>query len=286
MGVSLKMSTAFHPQTDGASERMNKTLVQLLRFHVNRQQTGWVKALPVVRFAIMNTVNDSTGHTPFYLRMGYNPRLIPPLLPAAPTVLEPNQAVTQARAKLEELLQSVKDAQDSLFEHKTQQAHFANGHRGPEVVYKVGDRVMLSTANRRRDYKATGDNRTAKLMPRSDGPFQVIQAFPERSVYTLQLPGDTQTFPGFHASQLRRYRDNDDLLYPSRALERPPAVQGEGEEQEWELESIVDRRRRGRGWQYRVQFRGWGAEDEQWRSRRELLTLAPEMLAEFEASLS
>ena len=135
---------------------------------------------------------------------------------------------------------------------------------------------------------ARGDTLEQRLYSGTDDERDIKYAglVPERSVYTLQLPGDTQTFPGFHASQLCHYRDNDDLLYPSRALERPPAVQGEGEEQEWELESIIDRRRRGRGWQYRVQFRGWGAEDEQWRSRRELLTLAPEMLAEFEASLS
>jgi hypothetical protein len=76
-GVKLKMSTAFHPQTNGASERMNKTVNQSLRYHVVRKQKGWVRALPCVRFEMMNTLNASTGFSGFELRMGRSPRLIP-----------------------------------------------------------------------------------------------------------------------------------------------------------------------------------------------------------------
>ena len=84
MGVSLKMSTAFHPETDGSSERTNKTINQCLRYHVQRNQKGWVKSLPLIRFQIMNTVNASTGYSGFELRMGRSPRVIPPLVePAA-----------------------------------------------------------------------------------------------------------------------------------------------------------------------------------------------------------
>ena len=53
-GVKQKMSSAYHPETDGASERTNKTVIQALRFHVQRNQKGWVKALPLVRFNYMN----------------------------------------------------------------------------------------------------------------------------------------------------------------------------------------------------------------------------------------
>ena len=73
-GVKLKMSTSYHPETDGSSERTNKTVNQILRFHVDRNQTGWLRSLPRVRFAIMNTVNKSTGYSPFQLRMGRSPR--------------------------------------------------------------------------------------------------------------------------------------------------------------------------------------------------------------------
>jgi hypothetical protein len=77
-GVHLKMSTAYHPQTDGASKRTNKTLNQCVRFHVERNQRGWVRALPIIRFNMMNSVNASTGYSGFQLRMGQSPRVIPP----------------------------------------------------------------------------------------------------------------------------------------------------------------------------------------------------------------
>jgi hypothetical protein len=69
-GVRLKMSTSYHPETDGSSERTNKTLNQAIRYHVHRNQKGWVKALPRIQFNIMSTINASTGYSPFQLRLG------------------------------------------------------------------------------------------------------------------------------------------------------------------------------------------------------------------------
>ena len=77
-GVKLKLSTAYHPQTDGASERTNKTVNQCLRFHVERNQKGWVKALPLIRFNIMNSINKSTGFSGFQLQMGRSPQILLP----------------------------------------------------------------------------------------------------------------------------------------------------------------------------------------------------------------
>jgi len=73
-GVKLKMSTAYHPEMDGASECTNKMVNQALQFHVEHNQLGWVYALPQIRFNMMNTINKSTGFTPFQLRMGHSPR--------------------------------------------------------------------------------------------------------------------------------------------------------------------------------------------------------------------
>ena len=96
-GIDLKMSSSYHPESDGTSERTNKTVIQCLRFAVERDQKGWSPALPKVRFDIMNTVNKSTGYTPFQLRFGKSPRLLPPLsvLPFdAPT--EPSETMARA----------------------------------------------------------------------------------------------------------------------------------------------------------------------------------------------
>jgi hypothetical protein len=72
-GVKLKMSTSYHPETDGSSERTNKTVNQAICYHVDNNQKGWLAKLPRVRFAIMNTMNSSTGFSGFQLKSGRSP---------------------------------------------------------------------------------------------------------------------------------------------------------------------------------------------------------------------
>lgn len=130
-GVKLKMSSAFHPETDGASERTNKTVIQAIRYHIERNQKGWTKALPQVRFDIMNSVNASTGFTPFQLHIGRHPRLIPPLVPTSPT--SPSDAANDATTFLQTLRTNVATAQDNLTAAKIAQTASANAHRREEV---------------------------------------------------------------------------------------------------------------------------------------------------------
>lgn len=261
-GTKLKMSTSYHPQTDGASERSNKTVVQTLRYHVDRSQRGWVRALPRIRFQIMNTVNASTGFSPFQLHTGRSPRLIPPLLDEpAGTDGDPEFDAAKFISRLQD---DVNEARDNLTMAKTTQATQANRHRGPEHTYAVDDLVMLSTFNRRREYMQTGDKRVGKFMVRFDGPYRVLRANPESSVYTLDLPKNMRIFPTFHASLLKPYHANRADLFPGRHLPKPgPIVTPDGVE-EWTVERIVDRRTRGRGHQYLLRWEGWGPGADSW----------------------
>jgi hypothetical protein len=108
------LSSAYHPETDGASERTNKTIIQCIRFAVERDQKGWVRALPKVRFDIMNTINASTGFTPFQLRFGKSPRIIPPLL----ALEEDNDNEPTAREIIEQMQPIHLEAKDNLLEAK------------------------------------------------------------------------------------------------------------------------------------------------------------------------
>jgi hypothetical protein len=138
-------------------------------------------------------------------------------------------------------------------------------------VYKKGDLVMLSTANRRKDYASRGSGRSAKLFPRQDGPYRVEKAFPQTSTYQLEVPNTSPNFCStFHASQLRRYVPNDRNLFPGRELPRDGPVMLENGEEEHVIERILDERRRGRGWQYLVRWKGYGQSDDEWLTRREL----------------
>ena len=167
--IKLGMLTAFHPETDGASECTNKTVNQCLHYHVARNQKGWVRALPRVCFAIMNTVNKSTGFSPFQLHTGWSPRLIPPITQSERGRVEVGDV--DALRLIEQINTDVAEAKDNLMLAKIFQADQANRKRGPEDAYTVDDFVMLSTANRRKEYTSTGSSRSAKLFPQWDSPY-------------------------------------------------------------------------------------------------------------------
>src|ERR1700733_6812555 len=144
-GVHLKMSSAYHPQTDGASKQTNKTLNQCIHFHVKRNQKGWICALPIIRFNMMNSINASTGYSGFQLWMGCSPQIIPPLVQIAPHEWEVEMIT--AGDIIAQMDNNVADAKDTLLGTKILQAFYLNKLRGPEDTYALGDKVMLATLN-------------------------------------------------------------------------------------------------------------------------------------------
>ena len=75
LGIKRRLSIAFHPQTDGQTERQNNTIEAYLQAFVNFKQNDWAKFLPMAKFAYNNAKNASTGYTPFELNYGYHPRV-------------------------------------------------------------------------------------------------------------------------------------------------------------------------------------------------------------------
>lgn len=269
IGIKLKMSTSYHPQTDGSSERSNKTVEQCVRFHVERNQKGWAKSLPRVHFAIMNTVNRSTGFSGFQLKSGFSPRLIPPIVP--PAELFDSDPSCIALDLANRLRDDVGEAQDNLLRSKVDQAIQANKHRAPDFDYNVGQRVFLSTKRRVREYLKKDEKRTAKFVVTHDGPYTIIDKNRTHSTYTLDLPPHSNIHPVFHVSELRPCVENDDELFPSRAQATPPSIIFEDGAEEFFIQKILDSRRRGRGRQFLVRWVGFGPEHDEWLPGRELL---------------
>jgi Chromo (CHRromatin Organisation MOdifier) domain len=153
---------------------------------------------------------------------------------------------------------------------KITQSYHANKSRSSDLVYKVGDKVMLSTLNRRRDYKTSGERRVAKFMPRFDGPYLVIATFPEASTVTLDIPNAPNLFPTFHTRHVKPHKENDNSKFPSRSLERPGAITVDGMP-EFLVEKILDHKTLGRGlYKFLVRFSGYGPEDDTWITGRDL----------------
>ena len=265
-GVKLNMLSAYHPQTDGTSKCTNKTVNQCIQFHVEHNQKGWVRALPRVRFHIMNSVNASTGFSPFQLHLGHSPRLVPPLSPQE----NDDPASFDTVSFLSRLEMDVLEAQDNLLAAKTQQAHAANRHRIPEPRYNVGDKVVLSTKHRRHEYIANGSGRVAKFMPRYDGPYTILSATPEMSTYVLDIPRSPHLSNLFHASQLRTFVSNNHDLFPSRELPRPGPVVTPDRQLENFIDHILDEKKVSRSKKYLVRWVGYGAEDDEWLSKKDL----------------
>ena len=136
-------------------------------------------------------------------------------------------------------------------------------------MYQVNDMVLLSTANRRKEYAQPGSGRSAKLFPRYDGPYWVTEAFPQTLTYRLDIPNvPSNSCPTFHASQLKHYIANNSLLFPGRELLRDGPIRLSDGQEEHVIEKILDERHRGRGWQYLIRWKGYGPGDDEWLPRR------------------
>ncbi|KAF9544702.1 hypothetical protein CPC08DRAFT_613689, partial [Agrocybe pediades] len=106
----------------------------------------------------MNSVNKSTGFSPFQIRLGRSPRIIPPLM----NDTENDSAEEAPKDFLQRMEQITCEAQDNLLQAKIAQSLQANKSRSADFPFVVGDRVRLSTKNRRREYMATKSGRVAK----------------------------------------------------------------------------------------------------------------------------
>ena len=133
-------------------------------------------------------------------------------------------------------------AKDSLLAAKIHQAHEVNKDRSVDPAYQVGDKVLLATVHRQRDYMQAKDGWVAKFMPRYDGPYDVIQAYPESSSYKLILPPTSKAHPTFRVANLRLYVPNDNTLFPERASHAPqPLITADGS-MEYFINHILEQR--------------------------------------------
>ena len=120
LGTTLSMSTSFHPQTDGQTERTNRTLEEMLRAYVNYKQDNWDEYLPLAEFAYNNSKQASTGFTPFELDCGQHP-ITPPSL-----AITPNTPVEATNEFLLHWNNMLKIAKDNLIIAKQRQQQYAD----------------------------------------------------------------------------------------------------------------------------------------------------------------
>ncbi len=268
------MSTAFHPQTDGQTERTNRILEDMLRHYVNPAQDDWDKHLATAQFAYNNAWQESINETPFFLNYGCHPRT-----PMSHGLPSPAQArVPAAYNFVKQMHASIEDAKRSLRAAQDRQKRYADEHRR-DVEFTVGDKVLLSTRNIK--LKAVGAN---KLMPKFIGPFAITDRINEVA-YRLELPDNMKLHNVFHVCLLKPYLDNG-------KVQPPPVLVVDGEP-EFETQAILDHRdvRTGRGRtvhrEYLIKWLGYGPEHNTWEPDKNLAncqTMLQQYLSELHAT--
>ena len=246
LGVEPRLSTAFHPQTDGQTERMNAVMEQYLRSYVNYLQDDWSEWLPLAEFASNNHTSETTAVSPFFANLGYDPRWQFDLSAAAPRQPDDQRArsAVQALSEIHDHLRAEM--------HRAQLRHQENTdeHRIPAPDYQVGDLVWLDARN----WKTRRPS--AKLDHRRHGPFRIAARISPHA-YRLELHDSMQVHPVFHVSLLEPAAQDP---LPGQRQPPPPPVEIDGEE-EWFVDSILDSRMYRRRLQYLVKWTGFDQPD-------------------------
>jgi hypothetical protein len=277
LGTTLTMSTAYHPQTDGQTERSNRTLEEMLRSRVNFAQNDWDQHLAAAELAVNNAQQASSGFSPFYLNAGREVKL--PLDQAIAGLRPSNNP--EATARIRRLHEDLARAHANLEKAQQRQAKYADRHRRA-VTFKVGDPVLLSTAH----LKLLGsEKRTPKFTYKYLGPFKVKRVVNDNA-YELDLPSQLQIHPVLNIDRLKPYRDGR-LAFPARPQANhrpPPEVTLENGAALFEVESIIAKRGEGARTKYLVKWLGYPHWESTWESAS-ALTNARDAIAEYEDQL-
>jgi len=224
LGIRSKLSTAFHPQTNRQTERVNQELEQYLRMFINYRQEQWPEWLGTAEFAYNNKVHSSTKTSPFKANYRQDPRM----------GLEERKKGKYAGA--EKFIKKMKEIQEeakvALGKVQADMKMYADKKRLDIEEYKVGDLVMLSTKDLK--YQMVR-RRTEKLTERFVGLYKIKKVISLNAV-ELELPSTVKVHPVVNVSRIHRYIGQVE----GQRKEQPAPVIIKGEE-EWEVEKILNK---------------------------------------------
>jgi len=191
LGVERRLSTGYHPQTDGATERMNQEIQKIMRIWACYTQNNWLSFLPTVMASINEREASSTGMSPFFYMHGYHNN--PIQLREGETAERLKEGETLAEDFVRRLQDATEFAQAAIAIAQDQQEKYANRSRTAAPIYKEGDWVYLNLKN-------VKTSRPSKKLDWLHAKYRVLQQINSHS-YKLDVPG--RIHPVFHVDLLR-----------------------------------------------------------------------------------
>jgi hypothetical protein len=243
--VKRKLSTAFHPQTNGQSEALNRIVEGYLRAFTSLEQMNWAGLLPTATFAYNNSFNHTTKMSPFKAMYGYDPDFHVDVEDNVPGGRTAPAAKDRVR-KLHELREALQ--RQSAQAHAAQARYYDQRHT--PVEFSRGSLIKLSTKNLKLADK--------KLQPRFIGPFRVLEKIGSQA-YRIALPEKySRLHDVFPVQLLERYHPREE------AVSKMPLPDLEQDEDEYEVEEVKDRQMIKKSVHYLVKWAGWPSEYNQW----------------------
>lgn len=248
LGIQIKLSTAYHPQTDGETERVNQEIEVFLRIFCGNHPEQWADRISQAEFTHNHRTHSARKQSPFFLMMGYNPRALPAVFPKT--------HIPSVEHRLSKL---VKIRDEAIAAHELARQQMKGRTRKDFIPFKLGDKVWLEAKNLK-----TG-NPHRKLGMKKEGPFEISEVLGPVT-YRLALPKTWRIHPVFHACLLSPYKENN-IHGPN--FPRPPPDLIDNEE-EFEVEAILNHQKRGNSTQYLVKWKGYPSSENSWQKASDL----------------
>ena len=241
LGIKRKMSTVFHPQTDGQMEQLNCEINQYLRTYVNDQQNDWAKWIKIAQFVWNNTVSEVTTDSPFWITQSYSPHM----------GVEPTDTVAPAAKDFAVIFNKVVEASEKA---KLSMKLQMDRHWNPALDYKVGQQIWLSTDNLRMLNCAS-----KKLMEKWIGPYEVTWVTP--NAVELKLPKTLRIHLVVNVSCVKPYLGP----LPGQPVSWPSLVHVfEEHNEEYKVDYIVASHINRQQLQYLVHWKGYKEHECTW----------------------
>jgi hypothetical protein len=243
------LTSAYHPETDGQTERQNQTLEQYLRIYCTLEQDDWALWISIAEFAYNDSIHATTGITPFRANHGTDPR----------SANWPTMALGEGESPMAEDLASKvlslqAECKRKIIAANAYQKEYADKKRLP-VPFKVGDKVLVSNRHIR------SKRPKKKLDWKYVGPGTILAQIGPTS-FRVDVPGLDNVHPVFHASLLEPFVQQGSIPHPDTPI--TDTLRSYGDDV-YEVEELRDRRRNDNNqWEYLVKWKGYGEEENSW----------------------